>query len=278
MTIMTTARPTSEHGSELAELASRIRTEHQLCQSAFRGGLAHALEAGKLLLEAKGQCPHGEWGRWLREHCRIPERTAQAYMRVARGLAAGDPQRVADLSLRGALKQLAAPRPEDSDASREDDLWSQAEALLDGPFSDLDFDFEESGYGWLQTKLLHHAKVPAVAGICLALTDDYKIPALQLCSDEELITALRIVAPLAKGTVPIHFDSSTMGLTAAINRSVVLKIIAQRVCGLLYGELDDRQRRSDETFARRRAATASRLLRLIDERLAELGTSKEEPV
>jgi hypothetical protein len=49
---------------------------------------------------------------WLAAHCTVSERTAQAYMRLARmwaELAAANPQRAADLSLREALMLLSSP-------------------------------------------------------------------------------------------------------------------------------------------------------------------------
>jgi len=64
------------------------------------------MAAGDLLTQAKAQVPHGQWLPWLAEHCAIAERTAQAYMRVARSLDRLDDakaQRVADLSFRNAL-------------------------------------------------------------------------------------------------------------------------------------------------------------------------------
>jgi hypothetical protein len=107
----------------LDTLAERINLEHELCQTSFRVGLAHAIEAGRLLCEAKQRLAHGQWLPWLGAHCTFSERTAQGYMRVARHAAelTADPQRVADsdggLSLRGALEMLA--RPGDADAPAE---------------------------------------------------------------------------------------------------------------------------------------------------------------
>src|SRR6478752_1479055 len=55
---------------------------------------------------------HGEWLPWLRSYVEIGERTAQDYMRLARG---PNPQRAAEMSIRSALtaarveKQAARP-------------------------------------------------------------------------------------------------------------------------------------------------------------------------
>ncbi|MEJ7810410.1 MAG: DUF3102 domain-containing protein [Gemmatimonadaceae bacterium] len=102
----------------LPELAADINDAHADCARAVRAGFAHAARAGRLLLEAKARVGHGGWLPWLRANCACSERTAQAYMRVARrDLGAGDPQRVADLSFRGALAMLAAPKTPDAPES-----------------------------------------------------------------------------------------------------------------------------------------------------------------
>ena len=72
-----------DRSNSLADLAARICSEHEACTSAQQRGLEHAVAAGKLLIEAKGQVPHGQWLMWLRDNVQIPERTAQRYMAVA---------------------------------------------------------------------------------------------------------------------------------------------------------------------------------------------------
>jgi hypothetical protein len=99
---------------DLETLAERINREHAECAKAMRAGLHHALEAGRLLLEAKAGLPHGAWLPWLRENCTVPERTVQLYMRLARELPAhleGDKSaRLADLSISEAADLLARHR------------------------------------------------------------------------------------------------------------------------------------------------------------------------
>src|SRR5262245_41395033 len=70
--------------NSLADLAARIRQEHEAVAHAVKRGLEHAVAAGNLLLEAKAQLPHGQWLPWLKEHCQIPERSAQRYMELSR--------------------------------------------------------------------------------------------------------------------------------------------------------------------------------------------------
>jgi predicted transcriptional regulator len=98
----------------LETLAARIQQEHEATVAAIRSGVEHAIAAGKLLLEAKAQLKRGRWLPWLKDHCKVPARTAQLYM----WLAEHDPnaQRVADLPLRRAVLKL---QQLDRDAKRQ---------------------------------------------------------------------------------------------------------------------------------------------------------------
>jgi hypothetical protein len=73
-------------GGGLAELASAIRSEHLQFEHSLRRGLQHALNAGRLLLQAKSMLPHGQWLGWLAENCPFSERTAQRYVRAVERL------------------------------------------------------------------------------------------------------------------------------------------------------------------------------------------------
>jgi hypothetical protein len=98
--------------NSLADLAARINAEHEAVCGALKRGLEHAIAAGKLLIEAKAQFDHGDWLRWLRdEHCpcRVPERTAQVYMRLARHAEELKSATVADLTVRDAVELLTEP-------------------------------------------------------------------------------------------------------------------------------------------------------------------------
>jgi hypothetical protein len=96
----------------LTDLAARIKAEHEATAVALRGGIEHAINAGELLIEAKRLLKHGEWLPWLQDHCSIPERTAQVYMRVAKHRATIEEVKSAgpaDLTLEAAQKRLAKP-------------------------------------------------------------------------------------------------------------------------------------------------------------------------
>jgi hypothetical protein len=93
----------------LAELARQINEEHRAGEAALRASVQHALRAGELLLAAKKRVGHGSWRDWMAAHVQVAERTAQSYMRLAKKwpTLGEKTQRVADLSLREALKVLA---------------------------------------------------------------------------------------------------------------------------------------------------------------------------
>ena len=102
----------------LDTLADRIRAAHAEAQSAFVHALDRAMTAGDLLIEAKTQLDHGAWLPWLRDACAVSERTAQAYMRLARNRPALEEQirnGVADIGVRGALALLTEPRCPDAE-------------------------------------------------------------------------------------------------------------------------------------------------------------------
>lgn len=96
----------------LDALAAAINADHDAVEQMARSTLDRARAAGDKLLQAKAQVAHGQWLPWLAEHCpRMSERTAQAYMKLAREwevlmLKNADS---AHLTLDGALKLLAAP-------------------------------------------------------------------------------------------------------------------------------------------------------------------------
>jgi hypothetical protein len=112
------AEPTEVHAlPTLLTLAAQINAEHAAIGDALSTMLPRARKAGVLLLEAKAQVAHGEWGEWLATHFTGSERTARAYMQVARGWGEIDLKTAgsAVLSLEGALKLLASPKEESAE-------------------------------------------------------------------------------------------------------------------------------------------------------------------
>lgn len=103
----------SKPRDRLAVLAEQIKRCHKATVQVFQDSVLNfAMKAGDLLLEAKEQIPHGQWGEWVGRHCEMSDRTARLYMQLAqnRGAVEAKSATVADLTLQGAAKAIAAPK------------------------------------------------------------------------------------------------------------------------------------------------------------------------
>ena len=120
-------------------------------------------------------------------------------MRMARH--ADQIRNVADLSIREAATLIdKADEPEPGTLE-----W--AEAQMNGPFSD--YDFEAANKDWLEQKLLHHVGAPDGTAISLGLMRDYGV-GLYFTSNDEIIEnhqALKESAGLQR-TVSADADAS----------------------------------------------------------------------
>ena len=101
-----------DRSNSLADLAARIKAEHESVSAALKDSVRHAIAAGELLIEARKQVPHGQWLPWLRDHCAISERMAQRHIRLARNRATIEAKcdTVSDLTINGALALLLIPK------------------------------------------------------------------------------------------------------------------------------------------------------------------------
>jgi hypothetical protein len=149
------------------------------------------------------------------------------------------------------------PRPQDPP-----DWWHWAEAQLGGPFTREDFD---DGMGWIKTKLLHHLRAPAATSCLLRMADEFQVPALRLAPADELAELLRLAWPFAKSTET--FETVSVSLVDM----VALKLCAQRICVLVFDELERREK------GRRRPsgeAVHRQLMQRIDAALAGLSAGR----
>ena len=126
----------------LATLKDQINEEHKACTEAAQKGIQHALNAGRLLLDAKAQCEHGTWGKWLGDNFDGSDRTARLYMQIADRwpeIESSKMATVANLGIRGVLESLAKPPPD-----REATIWlmpSEMWNLIAHPPSEADARF-----------------------------------------------------------------------------------------------------------------------------------------
>ena len=277
----------------LDTLAAEIRAEHDAAQHAAETATKHAIRCGLLLIEAKDGLTHGQWLPWLQKHCALSERTGQAYMRLARKhgeLNAKKAQRVADLPVRDAMKEIADQRVENPvpvtpfrcAPPRAERVWEWAEKRVVGPFNMFDFD----NLNMMSSKLMRQTGVPAVAAFCISTATE-ETPMLRLVSNDDLHEATRCLVPVAKGQfrgcdgLDIDLDDLGRDLRFFLG---MLELTAQRTIGGILNEFayrreaykdtasEDYAAQYDHDFKRVRGA----FLENCDAQLAELGSAAHE--
>lgn len=102
----------------LPELAQSINRAQSRIESLLTDAVENAVTAGNALICAKALVLHGEWQKWISDNCQISDRTARAYMRLARELpklSHAKRQSVAVLPLRDVFAEMATPRSTQTD-------------------------------------------------------------------------------------------------------------------------------------------------------------------
>ena len=69
----------------LATVAAEIEEHHVAAETLAAEAVAHAVEAGKLLIEVKAALPHGQFGQWIAANVSVSARQAQRYIAAAQG-------------------------------------------------------------------------------------------------------------------------------------------------------------------------------------------------
>jgi hypothetical protein len=99
--------------NSLTDLAERIRATVLASSAAEMTAIKKAIEAGSLLIEAKGCCRHGDWLPFL-QRAGMRERNAQRYMKLAKSGLKSDT--VSDLGgIKATLRWCEALRLPDAD-------------------------------------------------------------------------------------------------------------------------------------------------------------------
>lgn len=239
--------------NRLPMLAEEIKAEHLAALAAGETATRHAIQAGRLLIEAKSKVKHGGWLTWLKDNCCLSERTAQRYMRLAAKvpeLDLEDATRVSDLPIREALKVIAdegvgvTPPPPGSDW---DTAWAWAEKQVKAPFNR--FDFDNPGGPHIRNKLCAQVGVPAPMSLLLGMIND-EVPALRLASNEHIFDSLRLLAPLVKDLddcYALDFDQSSLGPKGLAFVAQLVRLEAEIICGRLFQEMDYRAKHWDLT-------------------------------
>ena len=142
--------------NRLTSLAADIRTAHKEVARSSKLLAERAVDAGRLLAEAKASedIPRGGWERWVEKVAGVPYRTAQHYIQLFVAVEDGSAtlQDIAEAGQKGALK-----------AAGEDEADNEAEPD-DNPEGEQDG--EPSGaLIWTEDQL--ERRVEAVAGTCV---------------------------------------------------------------------------------------------------------------
>ncbi|HEX7379783.1 MAG TPA: hypothetical protein VF278_21845 [Pirellulales bacterium] len=80
------AELSADEQRRLTRLSEQANQAHELVKDAALRFCRHSIEAGIALLEARDLCPAKGWGAWLQDHFDGSPRTAQRYMKQAKGL------------------------------------------------------------------------------------------------------------------------------------------------------------------------------------------------
>lgn len=115
----------------LEERAAAIDEGHEVIEAGLRQAAVVALTVGEHLLAVKQTVGHGNYGKWLKAHCRIPERRAQEYTCFAKYCAA-HPEKAGPLlaaSFAKALRSLPVAKSAKVADLTEDDDAEVAEAI-----------------------------------------------------------------------------------------------------------------------------------------------------
>ena len=251
MTLLTSNR--------LGDLAQRIRQASDRAKVASVESAELYLEAGRLLIEAKAECTHGDWLPFL-EMSGVHERQARRLMQLARSGLKADT--VSDMGgVKAALEYLAEQnRP-------EVDPWEWAEQQVNGPFSA--WDMEVEGWGWLAAKLMRQAKVPPTADFAITAAVEFKLPILRLVSTADLFSAMDAMMPITKGERDLGFDQQALSLHQFMGLSVTLNLTAKRIVSLIFEEIEYRGLIDDARYERERTRVHKHLMTKIDAQIAE---------
>jgi len=267
-------------------LASQINEAHRLTQEHLGKTILFAIEAGRLLIEAKAATPHGRWLPWLRENITFSERTAQAYMTVHRRWGR-NPQRVADLPLRKALAEAAHPARMEAREDREaeppaapskifDELADKDfEQVIDwfskasnAPFNALDLDIDQIHPSWIQSKLFDKLGLPVVVSFFLQIIDGYPpLPLLRLLDIDDIDTAGTALVPIASGESLPAIDTTEMSIKQLTEITVTMQMTAARAARMLLMECEHRETITDEQFADEWTDTHTCFLSTVDARI-----------
>jgi hypothetical protein len=138
-----------------SNIAAAINAAHDQVEASKREAVKHAIDCGRLLIEAKATAKHGEWDAWVSQHCSFSMRTAQLYMKAFRHVG-DDPlkaQRVADMSLRDLAAFMAQPIADEVAGRRLANMWDSSDQRVKAGFAMSLYDAGQITFPTLQAML-----------------------------------------------------------------------------------------------------------------------------
>lgn len=104
----------------LAALATEINDKHEAVERLANKSLERAKEAGDLLLQAKAQCKHGTWLKWLKANVKVSQQMVSLYMQLAENWDESKLLTISNLSIREALKILSEDDKDTNDSGESE--------------------------------------------------------------------------------------------------------------------------------------------------------------
>ncbi len=225
-----------ETSNRLTDLSTRIRQASDRAKGASLEAAEQYLEAGRLLIEARAECPHGEWGPFL-EMTGVHERQARRLMQLARSGLKADA-----VSEMGGVKAALESLAEKKQSETEDDGWRWAEDRTNGPLSVLDL---EMGWRWFAAKLMRLAGVDMLTVFAITVGDEFCLPTERLLTDDDIKSSFSLMAEVANGEREIPFEASAR-ISEMRTLSNWAKLMPQILAARFYVEA---QRRSKIDYA-----------------------------
>src|SRR6516225_1699913 len=116
MTAPTAPTPVAPADMKLPELTRAIKDKVAQITSSIRTSVACAIETGALLIAAKKKVGHGNFERWVADHCQLSPATARRWMELAEKRPELEKQlsaktlNLSDLNLSSARRLIAPPK------------------------------------------------------------------------------------------------------------------------------------------------------------------------
>ena len=248
--------------NRLTDLSARIRQARARAKVASVESAEQSIEAGRLLIEAKAECKHGDWGPFL-EMAGVHERQARRLMQLARaGLKADTVSEMG--GVKAALKHLAEKREPDAD------FVGLAALRFDRPLCPSDLEMEGRRF---QDKLMSLAGVPPLVIFCLSAAKNYNLHMSRLMVLEDVCWAFRRLRDVVNDECKIPVEGA-LSVDEMLRLAVTVKMTAQRLLAEVSDELEYRFEVDEAGYDRDFDEIYSRFIAKFEKQLADATACK----